>query len=462
MISMMRTWLSKLLEYCRKLTPDWQFALGGFVVLRLALTFWSLIIYMVVPVALQNLDLSGTPVLAVFDLHSGERYTYSRELNGEVLSFHALDSSYLIDEQTGSLWTLRGGKAIKGFYAGRSLTTSSYSPESIFPYEGVAPAGTIFLSLWQRFDANWYLKIAARGYAGTDGSSVYFPLYPILIRALTYFSEPMFAAIFISNLALLGSLVLFYRIVTGIANAAIARRSLIYFLIFPTSFFLSAPYTESLFLLFVLASFYCAFRKRWGWAVLWGMFSALARLQGVLLIIPLAYMLWQESHHTASGKQLIRRAVPLLMIPLGTFLFLGFTNLSLIGTYQDTLHARFVLPWENIYANISLLMSGRGSVIDALNLIAATGLIGMLYSVWKKLPLEYTIYALLMILAPMLRMTTTQPLVSMTRYALVVFPMFVVLGIWGENPWANRMIVYIFVPLQLYLSAQFILWGWVA
>ncbi|MBM3129824.1 MAG: hypothetical protein FJ009_14525 [Chloroflexi bacterium] len=46
-------------------------------------------------------------------------------------------------------------------------------------------------------------------------------------------------------------------------------------------------------------------------------------------------------------------------------------------------------------------------------------------------------------------------------YALAIFPAFIVLGARGQNAWVNRAIVYLAFPLQLYLSAQFVLWGWV-
>jgi len=71
------------------------------------------------------------------------------------------------------------------------------------------------------------------------------------------------------------------------------------------------------------------------------------------------------------------------------------------------------------------------------------------------------VYALLMYLAPLFRMTTLQPLVSMDRYVLAVFPVFIWLGARGQNAWVNRAVVYLSFPLQLYLSAQFVLWGWV-
>jgi hypothetical protein len=441
--------------------PAWRFSLISVTLMRIFYTLWSLLFLSFFSLFLQNLDLFGEPVLAAFNLQTSERYAYSRQVGEEILSFQIFDADHVRDQQTGSIWFLRDGKAVEGFYTGTSLASSSYSAEKIFPYVGVPPTKVPLLSLWQRFDANWYLKIATRGYDASDGSTVYFPVYPLLIRAFSYFVAPMIAATLISNLALLGCLVLLYRLIVGLTDAEMARRSLIYFLIFPTAFFLIAPYTESLFLLFTVASFYCATQRRWGWAILWGTLSALTRLQGALLVLPLGYMLWRESRGIPLNKWAVR-ALPLMLIPLSTVVFLAVTNLSLINTYQQTLHAQFVLPWENIMANISLLASGEGGFIDAFNLIVTIGLVVMMYFVWKKLPFEYTVYSLLMLLAPMMRMTTTQPLVSMSRYALAIFPMFIVFALWGRNVWVNRIIVYTSVLLQLYLSAQFFLWGWVA
>ena len=82
--------------------------------------------------------------------------------------------------------------------------------------------------------------------------------------------------------------------------------------------------------------------------------------------------------------------------------------------------------------------------------------------VWVKLPRAFGLYTLGMFLAPLFRMTTLQPLVSMTRYVLVLFPVFVVWAGWGRNQWVNRAVIYSSLPLNLYLSAQFFMWGWVA
>jgi hypothetical protein len=85
----------------------------------------------------------------------------------------------------------------------------------------------------------------------------------------------------------------------------------------------------------------------------------------------------------------------------------------------------------------------------------------MLIPVWRALPREFALYATVMFLAPLFRMTTTQPLVSMLRYVLVLFPMFMLWARWGKNGWVNRAVIYVSFPLNLYFSAQFWMWGWV-
>jgi hypothetical protein len=151
----------------------------------------------------------------------------------------------------------------------------------------------------------------------------------------------------------------------------------------------------------------------------------------------------------------------LLLIPMVTAAFLTSTNLSLLSTYEGELNARFVLPWVNVWTAISALALGQGSPIDALNLVL-TVLVGlMLVDVGRTLPREDFIYALAMYAAPLFRMTTSQPLVSMDRYALVLFPVFILWGAWGQDSRVARAIIYLSFPLSLYLSAQFALWGWV-
>ena len=453
---------------------EWKFAFSAYLLARVALSAWAFVIALLFPIVLQNLDLFGAPVLAVFDLASGERYAYSREMDGAALTFRAGDPGFVSDTQTESVWSLHEGRAVSGKFAGRALSASAYPVEEIFPYRGVAAETKLLLSVWQRFDTNWYLKIAQHGYAGDDGSTVYFPLYPLLIRIVsTVVGNAMLSALLLSNLLLIGALVLLYRLSDALFGAVSARRAVAYWLLFPTAFFMLAAYTESLFLFLTLAAFDCVRRDKWMLAGLFGGLAALTRLQGALLVIPFAWMLYQQvrvqnskfetpvTQHATRNTQHVLRFAMVLLIPVVTFAFLTFTNLSLLSNYVRELHARFVFPWDNFIASIALLASGRASFVDVLNLLTAIGFGAMMVAVWRGLPREYGLYALAMYCAPLFRMTTTQPLVSLDRYALAIFPVFMLLGARGKNAWVNRAVVYLSFPLQLFLSAQFVLWGWV-
>ncbi len=448
----------------RALDSAWRFSILAYLIARLALSAWTILVAAIFPLVVSNFYLHGEPIVTAFDLHTSRRAVFSRVLDGRELHFRTSPPN-LIDVETNSVWDLNG-RAISGTLSGSSLGASTYSPEEVFPYRGIEPSQNTLLSVWQRFDTNWYLKIARSGY-GEDGSTVYFPLYSFLIRVFgtLFLGRDLFAAMIISNLALLGALYFLFQIARDLVGEENAKRTFGFFVLFPTAFFLFAPYTEALFLLFVLRSLRDGIHGRWNRAGVFGSFAALTRLQGVLIIVPLAYLAWRDFRKQtlllAERKPQISLFAPLLLIPLSTFTFFAFTNLSLFNAYESELHARFVFPWENLSAAIVAIANRQASLIDALNLFFAFLFGIMVFAVWIKLPREFGLYSFAMFLAPLFRMTTEQPLVSMARYALVIFPVFILWGSWARNAWFGRVIAYLSLPLQLYLSAQFVMWGWV-
>jgi hypothetical protein len=346
------------------------------------------------------------------------------------------------------------------------------SPDDVLrPYQGMPAVqggiAELSLGVWQRFDTLWYLRIAAYGYAPDDGSTVYFPLYPLLIRLLgqVFFGNYLLAALIISSLAYVGVLFCLYKLTEARFGKANARRSITYLAVFPTAFFFLAAYTESLFLFLTLAAFLCACRGRWWLAGTLGLLSSLTRLQGVVLIAPLLYIYLRDREFRLS--RLDRRMLALLLIPLGTMLYLGYQYLvlgatPLVDTYQAQLHAQFVWPWENVLATLQKILSPEGTFINVLNLGMTGVFLAMTVLCFGRLPAEYGIYMAVTMVVLMLRRTTLQPLVSMSRYVLVLFPTFMLWGRWGRNPRIQRLIVYPSVALLLYLSGQFAMWGWVA
>ena len=184
------------------------------------------------------------------------------------------------------------------------------------------------LGVWQRWDVCWYEKIAANGYQPTVyGHGIHFaPLYPVAMRlvSLPLGGNLTLAGLVVSGLAYVAAMSLLYRLVGDDFGRDVAARTTLYLSTFPTAFFLFVPYTEALFLALALWTLYAARRGAWGWAALAGALIGLARLQGALLALPLAWEALRQWR--AERRSLAAPLAPLL--PLLTWsLFLAYGKL---------------------------------------------------------------------------------------------------------------------------------------
>jgi Predicted integral membrane protein len=117
-----------------------------------------------------------------------------------------------------------------------------------------------------------------------DGSLAFYPLFPCLLRLVAYISGSYLAAgLIVSGIASVAAAVLLRRLVQLDYDSAVALRSVWFFLIFPTAYFLHVGYSESLFLALALASVLAARTDRWGLAGLLGAFCWLTRALALFL-----------------------------------------------------------------------------------------------------------------------------------------------------------------------------------
>src|SRR6185503_4644923 len=114
---------NNIAQYWHSINESWRFAITAFVIARLFYGLWSWVIFMIQPVALQNFELFGEPILSVFKLENSEAHVYLRKVNGDVLTFQPRDSQHIVDQKTGSVWDISKGVAIQGPYEGSSLST---------------------------------------------------------------------------------------------------------------------------------------------------------------------------------------------------------------------------------------------------------------------------------------------------------------------------------------------------
>ncbi|RLE20294.1 MAG: hypothetical protein DRJ65_18545 [Acidobacteria bacterium] len=188
---------------------------------------------------------------------------------------------------------------------GKALTGESLRLEHDAP---------LALDIWARWDSEWYLLIAGHGYDAFDhlygeylpeDTAGFFPLYPLLIRALTPLFGAVGAGIVISNLALLAALWLLLAVARDLWGETFGIRAGFYagmtVLFFPFTLFHSAVYSESLFLALSLATFLLIRKDHYGWAGFVAALATLTRPFGALLVILLLLEWWRRRHHTRWG-----------------------------------------------------------------------------------------------------------------------------------------------------------------
>lgn len=358
--------------------------------------------------------------------------------------------------------------------------------------------------MWQRFDSGFYLGLAKSGYwpastLHTYSNWAFFPLFPLLIFPLAHLfggSETAFslAGLLISNAAALIAIIYLYKLVQREFGAKIASLSVIYLALFPTAFYLSAIYTESLFLACSVASIYYARKQCWWLSGLCGGLASLTRAQGVLLFVPVIWEYWQVLSDryaplTSTGEDRLQERIrtwitsrlrgPLLaarelrnwlslatlgLIPCGLLAFLIYGKIEtghLLATFDNQKWGwgrSFENPLQLLYT--SLTHPERANPLNwnfwILNLCFALLFLGFTVWAFRKLPMIYALFTLVMVLLPL----SSSRLNSISRYYLIVFPVFILLALWSNNvEHANRrfLIMTLFAMLQAVLMVFFVL-----
>jgi len=327
----------------------------------------------------------------------------------------------------------------------------------------VAESRHLLLAVWGRWDAVHYLDIATSGYHGTD--MAFFPLFPLLIAIVGKFTgNHLIAGLIISNSAFFFGLLYLYKWVEREYDRTVARRAIFYISIFPTAIFFSAVYTESLFFALTVASFFYIRERKWVLAGVMGMLAALTRVEGVLLVVPFAIEWWAA--HRAGQRFGHRPALALCLIPLGLGLYMAW--LWVLGVdplyfshVQIHWNRHLAPPWSSFGHSLYLIRHSHVSQTIANQFLEITFtllMIGILIAGYKKLRPSAAAYMALSILVPM----STSSLMSMPRFALVLFPMFGILAVWGRRAPINNLIVAFSLPLLGLFTVLFADWYWVA
>jgi hypothetical protein len=322
-----------------------------------------------------------------------------------------------------------------------------------------APSAHAWLEIWNRWDASHYLQVAQTGYKAKD--VLVYPLFPWLTRFFAQVSgDYLVGALVLSGLASIAAAVLLQRLVQLDYPAPIALRAVWFFLIFPTSYFLHVGYTESLFLALALGCILAARTERWWLAGILGALSSMTRANGLVLIPTLAI----EAVHQ---YLVIRRWrwgwlwIAILPAGFGAYLLVNLhfagSAFAFWGTRKAMFYTSPTWPWDGIRELIGNLhrTPGQGEMVGAQELyFVALGFVGTVVS-WIKLRPLYAVWMTM----TWLGITSLTFIQSAPRYALTMFPIFILFALLGRNRFWNAVIT-IWSLLFLALFTSLFVRGW--
>ncbi|MEP6908859.1 MAG: mannosyltransferase family protein [Actinomycetota bacterium] len=345
-----------------------------------------------------------------------------------------------------------------------------------------------FTDIWARWDSIFYLRIAEHGYEHLSRSATaFFPLYPATIAILgrIFFGHYLLAGIVISIAAGLVAFVLLYRIAEARLGAEGARRTALYLAVFPMALFFQAVYSESLYLLLTLAAFWFAEQKRFLPAGIVTGLALLTRPVAVALLPALALMARRSPSPRAELARLAVAPVMFAVYPLLLWWQRGSPFSFLNAQAIWARHLSYAGPiggiWDGLragFAGVRQLASGSHTHsywpavqgtdpmrVAAVNLecLAALVVFTILAVIaWRRFGAPYGLFCAISLAIPLSVPSDRWPLLSLPRFGMVIFPLFLALATIGGRPRAHTAIVSISSLLLGVAVVQWALWQWVA
>lgn len=339
---------------------------------------------------------------------------------------------------------------------------------------GAIPSLGAYVEGWFRWDAVWYASVAEYGYLIPDLSmrpeqitdfswnGAFFPGLPGLMwlggqAGLSPSAVGLIAAAAAS-------------LVAALALARLARSTgasstvtTLVWLIAPPAVFLTAPYTEALFCAFAFWAWERARERQWVWAGLLASGAAIFRSNGLFLAIGLVVLFL-----TTRPRDWRRGAALLLpfLVTLAFFAYLAnhtgritaWFDMHRLGWSRD-----LTVPWETLANSVDLVFTYNpdGSIstrfiaeIVAVALLAVFTVIVL----WRRWWGEGVF-----MLVTLASLATSSWYYSVPRALVVMFPMWIVIGLWcTRRRWLLVPYAAVSLPLLILVSARFVQNQWIS
>jgi hypothetical protein len=339
-----------------------------------------------------------------------------------------------------------------------------YAFLAVIVLESEALGSRSFIDIWNRWDAPHFFEVAEHGYGppADPARIVLFPVLPLLIRIGSLVTEPLLAGMVVSFVATLAAAAGLQRLIRMDHGRPIARWGVLAMTVFPTAFTLVAPYSEGPFLAFTVWSFVAARQRRWPAAGLLALLAGATRIQGAFILPALIVEYW------LAERRVGRNASWLLLAAGGPVIYLAINYatfgdpLFFLEVQREAFKVSSVAPWTalgNAWNGVIAFQPSRIwatvylAPFVAIVLLAATTLWTL---VGKGSRPSYAVYTGLTLVS---FLTLSWP-ISVPRYLMGVFTIFIVAGAIGRKPWLGPPLFVASVLLLGLCTALFVTGHW--
>ncbi len=296
------------------------------------------------------------------------------------------------------------------------------------------------------FDGFYYAKIAKEGYQYLQ--EAFFPFYPRTIK----FFQPVFGSfilsgLFVSHFCFILAIYFLLKLFSLENGKSVVRKTILLLILFPTAFYFLSVYTESLFLLLAVLSFWFAKKEKWFLAGIFAAIAANTRLIGIFIWPALIVECW-EKYGFEKTKNFLGKAVKncfslIILPPLGLIHYMWhlqqvagdpFMFIKVQPSFGAERSVTRITPLYQVFWRYLKMIF----TVDRTNpiyftiwlefLLALLFLFLLCYGWVKKKELKisssYLIFATLSYMLP----TLTGTFSSLPRYVLLCFPCFLILA----------------------------------
>lgn len=331
-----------------------------------------------------------------------------------------------------------------------------------------------------RYDSGWYLHIATHGYSynGNDlekQTIVFYPLYPALIKALTFLGLSHAAsAVIIPNVAIVVAVLVFTKLVNELYEGDTALYSVAFLSFFPGSLFFSAAYTESLAFLFIVCFFFFLVRRRFLIAASFAGLCFATRSTGLVLLAPLAWGIASHYWPNQRRRLLLEGSLCMLITTSGLWLYMiylwvafraPFAVLTGQAAWNEGSHFGNPLLLQPVYkAVVDLRYQLLNFIADpnALSFVLFLTFAAIVVIFRKRLNVTLLLFSVGVFLLPYFARTGAVGFASFTRYVMLAFPIFIVAAKFcKQRVWLAFTICGVSGALLFWYTALFARWYWV-